>query len=61
MKVLTKNLKVFFECLNQQNTDICPYGERVEMNVVTLAKSGSPKCPACKGEMTIENEALVTN
>ena len=56
MKILTQNVKVFFECEND-----CPNSESVTTDVPDLIESGTPICPICNERMTLGNECLITN
>jgi len=55
MRVLTKNVKVYFECGNDCKT------EPVETDVYDLIESGHPICSRCNEQMTLSDECLVTN
>ena len=57
MKVLTKNVKLFFEC-----DEDCPKnGEIIESDPSELARSGPPICPVCNNETMMHDECLITN
>lgn len=57
MKVLTKNVKLYFECV----TEGLPHSEVIESDPAELAMSGPPICPICNEEMAINDECLVAN
>lgn len=57
MRVLTKNIKIIFECDEE-----CPKkGEPIETDPADLAASGPPICPICNEETAINEWCLVTN
>ncbi len=58
MKVLTKNIKLSFECEND-----CPEQNRrvIQTDPADLIESGHPVCPTCNEKMTLDNWCLVTN
>jgi hypothetical protein len=59
MKVLTKNVKLYFEC----DTDLsdCPAPQKEESDPHELTISGVPICQRCGSEMVLDPECLITN
>jgi hypothetical protein len=57
MKVLTNNIKLFFECCN----DICLDRKKEESGPNELCLSGVPICPTCEDEMELEDECIIKN
>ena len=60
MKVLTKNIKLFFECVTDDDKR-CPTPQKQESDPAELALSGPPVCPVCQEEMAIDEWCLMTN
>jgi len=55
MQVLTRNVKLKFECVEVE----C--GNVIEVDPYELQRSGSPICPDCQKEMAIDDTCLITN
>jgi len=57
MKVLTKNIKLYFEC-----DEDCPRrGKVIESDPAELARSGPPVCSVCNNETAINDECIIAN
>jgi len=56
MKVLTKNVKIFFDCVGT-----CTNIETTRTDILDLIESGNPICPVCGEQMELSDECLVTN
>jgi hypothetical protein len=56
MKVLTRNVKLIFECNNN-----CSYDQETEMNPSKLILVGIPSCPKCNEKMSVKDECLIIN
>ena len=60
MKILTQNVKLYFECVND-NEDKCPTPQKTISDPYELTLPGVPICSVCNEEMVISDECLITN
>jgi hypothetical protein len=60
MKVLTKNVKLHFECWNEDDRK-CPTPRTKEVHLQTVVECGPPICPTCNEEMKLNNECFIVN
>jgi len=59
MRVLTKNVKLLFECPNDGAE--CSNVDKITSDPYELARSGVPICPDCQEEMVLDDNCLITN
>lgn len=61
MKVLTKNVRLQFDCWNN-NDGKCPTPQTKEISLTSLIEFGGPPvCPICDTIMIVKDECLVVN
>jgi len=60
MKVLTKNVKLHFECWNE-NDSKCPSPQTKEVQLASVVECGPPVCDTCNTVMTLNDECLIIN
>jgi len=60
MKVLTKNVKLQFECSNVDKYR-CPSPQTKDVQVSVVVDSGRPVCTTCNRTMKLNDECLVIN
>lgn len=60
MKVLVKNVKLHFECWNEDDSK-CPAPQTKEVNLTSVVECGPPVCSNCDEAMKLNDECLVIN